>query len=141
MQGYKEMIRISAPTILGTFLLFCLILVGGCESSHDSQAAQQMALVYMKQVQAGDFDQAVKFYPEDTRRNWRDFLQKAQEKNGPIRSYKFTNTEVNTVYSGKYYLFTVDVEYAKTSTTDYLTLFKSVSDDHLFIVSHKITTD
>ena len=141
MQGYKEMIRISAPTILGTFLLFCLILLGGCEGSHDSQAAQQMALAYMKQVQAGDFDQVVKFYPEDTRRNWRDFLHKAQEKNGPIRSYKFTNTEVNTVYSGKYYLFTVDIEYAKTSTTDYLTLFKSVSDDRLFIVSHKITTD
>ena len=135
------MIRIKSPTVLGTFLLFCLILLGGCEGSHDSQAAQQMALAYMKQVQAGDFDQAVKYYPEDTRRNWRDFLHKAQEKNGPIRSYKFTNTEVNTVYSGKYYLFTVDIEYAKTSTTDYLTLFKGVSDDHLFIVSHKITTD
>ena len=135
------MIRIKSPIILGTFLLFCLTLIGGCAGSHDSQAAQQMALAYMKQVQGGDFDQAVKFYPEDTRRNWRDFLRKAQETNGPVRSYKFTNTEVNTVYSGKYYLFTVDVEYAKTSTTDYLTLFKSVSDDHLFIVSHKITTD
>ena len=135
------MIRITSPGVLGTLLLFCLVLIGGCEGSHDSQAAQQIALQYMKQVQAGDLDQAVKFYPEDTRRNWREFLRQAQEKNGPIRSYKFTNTEVNTVYSGRYFLFTVDVEYAKTSTTDYLTLFKGVSDDRLFIVSHKITTD
>lgn len=135
------MLRIKSPGLLATVLLFCVALVGGCEGSHDSQAAQQMALLYMKAVQSGDLDQAVKFYPEDTRRNWLDFLHQALKKNGPVKSYKFTNTEMNTVYSGKYYLFTVDVEYAKTSTTDYLTLFKSVSDDRLFIVSHKITTD
>lgn len=135
------MIRIKLPGIFWSSLLFCFFLTAGCEGSHDSQAAQQIALQYMKQVQAGDLDQAVKYYPEDTRRNWREFLNQAQKKNGPIKSYKFTNTEVNTVYSGKYYIFTVDVEYAKTSTTDYLTLFKSVSEDRLFIVSHKITTD
>jgi hypothetical protein len=114
-------------------------LLSGCEGAHDSSDAQQLATQYMQRIQAGDFAQAAQLYPEDMRRNWKDFLQQGEAKYGALRSYKFTGVEVNTVYSGKYYLFNVDAEYANASTMEVLTLFKNVSDNHFFIVSHKIS--
>jgi len=123
--------------VLGAWVV--LGMVSGCESAHDSSDAQQLATQYMQRIQAGNLEQAAQLYPEDMRRNWQDFLQKAQAKYGSLRSYKFTGIEINTVYSGKYFLFNVDAEYANASTMEVLTLFRNVSDDRLFIVSHKIS--
>lgn len=93
---------------------------------------------YFQALQAGNIEAAVALYPEDSRDVARHKLQELEAKRGPVQSYKIESVEPHTVFSGKYFLATVDVVGSKKETTEMVTVLRKLSDKQIHVVVHTL---
>ncbi len=128
----------------GLLLPFSVLLValGGCTSGsipvNDEAVAQQIVENYYSMLKKGEFTQATELYKPKQRGHWEMFLQKQLKEVGPLTSHAIKSTTINTVFSGKFYIFQVGTKYGEHSADEILTLFLKVTDDDIHIASHKI---
>ncbi|MGE0372585.1 MAG: hypothetical protein AB7Q01_11920 [Gammaproteobacteria bacterium] len=128
---------IGAMTVIA-----CVLALAACGPSESDMKARGMAERYYRLIQQDQFAEAVKFFPEKDRALWLDALQQNRQKLGPLQSFQISAEEQNTVYSGKFYIFTVDTQYELSQELETLTLKTWVSaNDSLSIVSHQIDAD
>ena len=134
--------------VMGRFSCMALVLgllLGGCDETPEIDA-QAAVLIdqYFQALKSGDNAKAVAMYPDDVQAQWQLFLQQAEQERGVIKQYAIKSVEPSTVYSGKYYIATVDVTGRKadstfnTESTEIVTAFRKLSEDQTHIVSHKI---
>jgi hypothetical protein len=129
-------------TIVTTALFVCLLAIGACGPSQGDQRARLMAQRYYELIQQGKFDEAARFYPEKDRGMWLDTLQQNQQKLGALKSFQIGEEEQNTVYSGKFYIYTVDTQYERGQESETLTLKSWVSaDDAITVISQKLDSE
>ena len=93
---------------------------------------------YFQALQAGDLEAAVALYPEESRDQWRSFLQDLEAKRGKVKSYTIESIEPNTVFSGKYFLATVHVVGSIKETTEMVTVLRKLSDKQIHVVVHSL---
>jgi len=131
-------------TSRGFLLPFVALLIAltGCTISDvpvgDEDEARKIAEQYYAMLQSGDLTKAATFYEPDQRGHWEMFLQKQAQEMGPMTSHSFKSKTVNTVFSGKFYIFQVGTKYGENSADEILTLFLKVGEQNIHIVSHKI---
>jgi hypothetical protein len=128
---------------IGAALAFLAVLaLGACSPSQDDMKARGMTERYYQLIQQGQFAEAARFYPEKDRALAQEILQQNHEKLGALQSFQIGAEEQNTVYSGKFYMFTVDTAYERGQAAELLTLKTWVNaGDVLTIVSHKLDAD
>lgn len=120
----------------------CLLALGGCGPSETDMKARGMTERYYQRIQQGQFAEAARFYPEKERALAQETLQQNHDRLGALQSFQIGAEEQNTVYSGKFYMFTVDTTYERGHASELLTLKTWVNaDDVLTIISHKVDAD
>lgn len=128
---------------IGAALAFsCLFALAACGPSENDLKARAMTERYYQLVQQGQFTEAARFYPEKDRALAAETLQQNHEKLGALQSFQLSAEEQNTVYSGKFYMFTVDTTYERGHASELLTLKTWVNaDDVLTVISQKLDAD
>ena len=132
-------------TNLKRFLLPLVVLVmalSGCTSGSvpvgDEDEAMRIAESYYAMLQKGEFSKAVELYRPDQQGHWEMFLQANMKAHGPMTKYSFKSNMVNTVFSGKFYIYQISTRYGDQAADEILTLFLHVDDDTIQAASHKI---
>ena len=134
---WKQTARFIKGKLVAVLLLYAFAVWGCAAPSNDGQA-KQIALQYYELIRSQQFDKAVALFPPETQQQWLETLQRTHERLGNLTSYSFSSVEMNTVYSGKYYLFITDAQYETSKAGEILTLFAKVTDNKLYIVSRKL---
>ncbi|MBK9131871.1 MAG: hypothetical protein IPM20_09610 [Gammaproteobacteria bacterium] len=125
-----------------TVVLSCLLALAACGPSEIDLKARGMVERYYQLIQQGNFADAVRFYPESERQLQLDALEQHRQTLGTLQSFQISAEEQNTVYSGKFYIFTVDTQYEQTQALETLTMKTWVSsNDSLSIVSQLVDAD
>lgn len=125
-------------------LMAAAVLAGCTIGSPGSDVAQKAADNFYQAQQQGDLETALGFYSDKrTPEEWRAYLEHIQNELGTVKDYSLKHTEVNTVLSGRFYIFDYQVNYSSgKGARETLTLFDSVeADDKPLIVSHMILAD
>jgi len=122
-------------------LVMLLIALTGCTSNvpvGDEDEAMRIAESYYAMLQNGEFDNAVELFETNQQGHWAMFLQNNMKKLGLMTKYSFKNNMVNTVFSGKFYIYQISTRYGDQAADEILTLFLHVDDSEIEIASHKI---
>lgn len=129
----------------GVMSLLLALLIGACSmGSPDINVAQKVVEGFYQAQQQQDLEKALTFYSSKrTPEEWRAHLQHLRDALGSVQSYSLKHTEVNTVLSGRFYIFEYQVNYSSgKGAKETLTLFDSVEvDDTPLIASHAIMAD
>lgn len=99
---------------------------------------------FYKARQQQDVDLALGYYSNKRPlEDWRHHLEHTVSKLGNVESYEQKGMEVNTVLSGRFYIFDYQVKYSSgTDAKETLTFFDTVKEDDKFgIVAHVISAD
>lgn len=146
------MMKKAAQAAVFFQLIAMVLLLSSCGGKvHTRQQAESMASQYMMYLQQEEYAKAVMLFSPKVRDSAREQLQKISDKLGHLKQYRMLGKEINTVFSGKYFLFEygteyekyskVDAKYTRNTATDVLTLFYSLSDKTLYIVSHAVESE
>ncbi|MCF6323311.1 MAG: hypothetical protein L3J89_03140 [Gammaproteobacteria bacterium] len=122
-------------------LVMLLIALTGCTSNvpvGDEDEAMRIAESYYAMLQNGEFDNAVELFEANQQGHWARFLQGNMKKLGLMTKYSFKSNMVNTVFSGKFYIYQISTRYGDQAADEILTLFLHVDDTEIEIASHKI---
>lgn len=127
---------------------FLLILgLSACSiGSPDAEVAKQRVEQYFQAQQQQNLEAALGFYSSSEKRsidNWRSHLEHVSKSLGKVEHHEFKRMEVNTVLSGRFYIFEYQVSYdSGKSAKETLTMYDTVeSDDVPGIVAHVILAE
>ncbi len=123
-------------------LAVLLVALTGCTSGSvpigDEDEARRIAESYYALLQNGELAKAVELYKPEQRGHWAMFLQNQAKELGPMTKYSFKSNTVNTVFSGKFYIFQVSTRYGDQAADEIVTLFLHVEEQNIHLVSHKV---
>ena len=126
-------------------LMSMSLMLGGCSvGSPGVDVAQKTADDFYQAQQQQDMEKALSFYSDSrAKEEWQTHLEHINQSLGAVQSYKLKNVEVNTVLSGRFYMFDYQVNYSSgKGAAETLTLFDSVEpDDVPLIASHTISAE
>ncbi len=129
----------------GLMSLLLVLIVSACAvGSPGVEVAQKVADEFYQAQQQQDMEKALSFYSgQRVAEEWRAHLEHLTKTLGTVQSYSLKNTEVNTVLSGRFYIFDYQVNYSSgKGAAETLTLFDSVeTDDVPKIVSHAVAAE
>jgi hypothetical protein len=135
---------ISRYTRVIVLVLLGLLLNGCGETQQTDDEAAALINRYFMALKNSEIETAVAMYPNDVQAQWQLFLIQAEKDRGAVKHYVIQSIEPSTVYSGRYYIATVQVTGRKddsafnSSSTEIVTAFHKLSEDQPYIVSHKI---
>lgn len=106
-------------------------------------AAQTVAEQFFAARMAGDTATALSHYstkrPAET---WQAHLDHIESSLGTLLSSELKGTEVNTVLSGRYYIFDYTTRYSGgANARETLTIFNKVDEEQTTIVAHDVSAD
>lgn len=128
------------------FLGLCVLLSACTMGSPGADIGRQVVDNYYQALQQENVDaDALMEYFSDNRAPevWRSHLKNIRKSLGKVDTFEYKGKEVNTVFSGRFYIFEYQVNYdSGKGAKETLTLFDSVdSDDQPKIVSHVIAAE
>ncbi len=125
-------------------VVFLLLLVGCSIGSPAGDVVEKEVDNFFKARQQQDVDAVLAYYstkrsPEEWRSGYEDVLSNL----GHVESYRKIRVEVNTVLSGRFYIFDYQVKYKSgIEAKETLTLFDTIEKDDAFsIVAHVVIAD
>lgn len=123
------------------FLILLMAGLAGCAPGEDGdrQHARKVITQYYDAIKRGDFAAAAALYPQEQQQKWQAFLAREWAPLGRMQSYVIKGVEINTVFSGRIYLFKVTTHNENGDTFDMVTIFKKLNQDGYPIQSHKIS--
>lgn len=119
-------------------IIAVLAVIASCGSSQQDNRARMLADQYYRAIQADRLAEAAELYPGEERALALEMLQQTRERLGELKSFHFTGSEQNTVFSGRFYIFSVATEYAQGEHSERLTLRAPVNTNEVMVVSQKI---
>lgn len=126
-------------------LLMLALVVGGCDAPMPNLDLKPEVNKLFSSLQAKDFDTALTFYSEDfykaiPREGWKLRLQQFLELMGPIESFKIRNSQADTRYSGKFFIFQLETLHGGDKKARHIvTYILPVDGSDVKLVGHKIT--
>lgn len=124
-------------------LLVSLVVLLSCTKDVSDEQAEKTMQEFQAALQAQDFDKALSYYSNSffeivPRESWEKQLKEVQEKLGAIQSFKLKERSVNTVFSGKRFIYIYNVTYAQDVATETIVLEQELTEKQAKIVVHKI---
>ncbi len=125
------------------WLLLLVLGLGACEvvTNEETGMATKRIQAYLAAIEAGQFHKAAALYPADKAQDWEAFLKDVEGRLGRLRSYELDGPETNIVFSGKFYIFTLDGEYERGTSEEVITLFQGLKEPLPHLDYHKITKE
>lgn len=120
-------------------MLVVTMVLAACDVPPNDNRAQMLAEQYYQMVQSRNLEGASALYPEPEQALALAMLQETRDKNGDLKSFRFTGVEKNTVLSGRFYRFSVVTEYERGGEhEERLTVRSQVNSSDFVLVSQKI---
>jgi len=137
--------RSAVLSIRSVFVVTLMLLLAACTiGSPTGEVVEKEAEAFYKARQQQNADLALGFY-SNTRsaEDWRSHYEHAVLNLGQVESFRKIRMEVNTVLSGRFYIFDYQVKYTSgTEAKETLTFLDTVEEDDKFgIVAHVIAAD
>ena len=112
-------------------------------NSPKPEIAKTIAEQFYKARLAGDNAAALSHYasqrPAET---WQAHLDHIESSLGALQRYELKRSEVNTVFSGRYYIFDYTTHYSSGAMArETLTIFNKVGEEETAIVAHDVSAD
>ena len=131
------------PYVYIVCLFAAALAFSGCDKPQASaDHVKVIADKYWQAVQQGNYNEVLKFYgksffqlqPEAT---WKARLEEIHNKLGSLKTWSLRDSQVNTMYSGRQYMFKFVNAYEKGNATETLIFFQPVDDEAITIVAHQ----
>lgn len=125
-------------------LLITLALVSACAEEHASGSkALVVAQSFFERVRDGDIDGALTYYDPSffeahPQAIWRDHLAQVAAKLGALKKISLSESQINTIYSGRQYFYVFVNNYERGNATETITMMQPIDKDEIKIVSHKV---
>jgi len=137
--------RSAALFVRSGFVAVFVCLLAACSiGSPTGEAVQKEAEAFYQARQQQNVDLALSYYSKNRlTEEWRTHYEHVISNLGQVESFKQIRMEVNTVLSGRFYIFEYQVKYSLgADVKETLTFFDSVEEeDKLGIVAHVISAD
>lgn len=132
-------------TTRSVFVVTLMLLLAACTiGSPTGEVVEKEAEAFYKARQQQNAELALGFY-SNTRsaEDWRSHYEHTISSLGQVESFRKIRIEVNTVLSGRFYIFDYQVKYKSgADAKETLTFLDTVEEDDKFgIVAHVITAD
>ncbi len=132
-------------SVRSVFVVTLILFLAACSiGSPTGEVVEKEVEKFFKARQQQDIEAVLGYYsnkrsPEE----WRDRYKDLVSKLGSVESYKKIRLEVNTVLSGRFYIFDYQVKYTTgAEARETLTFLDTVEDgDKFSIVAHVIISD
>lgn len=135
---FKKEMRIGLMSLLALLVTACSI------GSPGTDVAQKAVDGFYQAQQQQDMESALKYFSDKRApEEWRSHLEHLRDSLGNVQNSSLKHTEVNTVLSGRFYIFEYQVNYSSgKGAKETLTLFDSVDEkDTPLIASHVIMAE
>ena len=129
---------------VGVGLLVVLALLSACAEDHASgNKALAIAQSFFERIRDGDIDGALTYYDPSffearPLATWRDYLTQVRAKLGGLKKISLSESQINTIYSGRQYFYVFVNNYEGGNATETITMMQPVDQEEIKIVSHKI---
>lgn len=105
--------------------------------------AQEVVRKFQAAFNAGNHDAALMLYGDEffqlrSRESWLAQLRQMREKLGELQSSQLSESQINTVYSGRQFLFVFVNKYSLGNATETMVLLQPVDSPQIKIVMHKV---
>jgi hypothetical protein len=121
------------------------LVIGACDAPMPNLDLKPEVNKLFSSLQAKDVDTALTFYSEDfykgiPREAWKLRLQQFLEVMGPIESVKIRNSQADTRYSGKFFIYQLETRHqGEKKARHIVTYILPVDGSDVKLVGHKIT--
>jgi hypothetical protein len=135
----------QSSVIRGWVMLVLLVAIGGCgDNAPPDSVAEQVAIRLMDSLKAKDLNQAIKlydtaFFERVSSEEWAAQLETWQTELGDMDRYLVRRKQVDTRYSGKFYVYEYEAIHARGRATHMVTLVWPAGGSVLELVGHKVT--
>lgn len=125
------------------FGLLAAVLFGACSMQQATgEEAQDVVRKFQAAFNAENYNLAMTLYGEEffqvrSRDDWEAKLRQAREKLGELETSRLSETQINTVYSGRQFLFVFENKYRNGNTSETMVLLQPVDSPDIKIVMHK----
>lgn len=135
--------RAAAAWLYGLGATFLLLSACTMANHANSEKALAVAQAFYDVIRTRDFDHALSFYdpgffevqPRESRLT---YFQGIAETLGSLKEVTLSESQINTIYSGRQYLYVFVNQYEHGNATETMTLMQPLEQEQILIVSHKI---
>lgn len=130
--------------------IFKVFLISGlvwslvaCTQEATEDQVTPMAEEYFATLQANDFEKLLTFYHPDffnlhSAPEWIARLENIREQLGQIQSVKLKQSQVNTVLTGRRFIYEYSVKYEKGFAKEMVLFFQEINQQDIKVQMHKI---
>jgi len=123
--------------------LISLVLLLGCSKEVSEVHVAPLIDEYMATLKAKDYEKLLSFYRDDffnvqSPGEWIDYLKRIRGTLGEIISVKQKQKQVNTVFSGRRFIYEYSVKYEKGYAKETIMFFQEVTSPDIKVQMHKI---
>lgn len=127
-------------------IILIAVLVGvtlGCTQEASEEQVTPMVEEYFAAMQAKDFDKLLTFYHDDffnahPAPEWVDYLKHVRATLGEIESLKLKQSQVNTVLTGRRFIYEYSVKYEQGFAKETVMFFQDIGGTDIKVQMHKI---
>lgn len=135
--------RASLAVLFAAVMLSLMLGLGGCSKEVSEDRVSPLVDEYMETFKAKDYEKLLTFYRPDffnlqNSTEWVDHLKSIHNTLGEIQNVKQKQKQVNTVFSGRRFIYEYSVKYEKGYTKDTVMFFQEVTSPEVKIQMHKI---
>jgi len=140
----KKLNKKALLTLKFGFIIFLLSLTG-CTQEADEAQVLPLAEAFFTTIKEKNFEQSLTFYTQDffnlkSKAQWLDYLKDVNAKLGNLEGIKIRRQQVNTIFSGRRFIFEFSNRYTNGLATETVIFFQKVGDEKIKIQMHKIVS-
>ena len=115
----------------------------GCTQEASEEQVTPMVEEYFATMKAKDFDKLLTFYHEDffnahPAGEWVEYLKDVRATLGEIESLKLKQSQVNTVLTGRRFIYEYSVKYEKGFAKEMVMFFQDIGGTEIKVQMHRI---
>ncbi len=129
--------------LAASLLLAALALLGACTVQHRTEQAKAVAEAFYQALHEDDLEAAAaRLAGKKPQEAWLEELRARKVQLGRLQRYQLKDIEINTVFSGTFYLLTYQTAYSRGTATEILTVFEPVNEaGHMQAVSLQVKAE
>lgn len=127
-------------------MVLVMALLAGCTEEASEEQVAPMVEEYFATLEAKDYDKLLTFYHDDffnlqTKQEWLDHLNFVRATLGEIQNIKLKQKQVNTVFSGRRFIYEYSLKYEKGFAKETVMFFQEINTDVIKVHMHKIDSN
>jgi len=137
----NDLMDLKAVKALVLALLF--VVVAGCTKEASEEQVSPLMDEYIETYKAKDFEKLLTYYhPEffnvQSEKAWVEHLQHVRATMGEVASVKLKQKQVNTVFSGRRFIYEYSVKYEKGYAKEVIMFVQKIGTEGIKVQMHKI---